>query len=74
LEAFVSLVPIRFSGLGLREGTGLFLYGYIGVVAGTIGAMYFLVNLIWYVTAGLSFFMVKREDFSWRALFAKEAK
>jgi len=73
-EALVALVPISFSGLGLREGTGLFLYGHIGVVAGTIGAMYFLVNLIWYVTAGLSFFMVKREDFSWRALFAKEAK
>jgi len=71
-EALLSMIPITFSGLGIKEGVGLFLYEKLGVSVSVIGGVYFIINLFVYVVGAAVLVLLKKEDVSWHALFAKE--
>jgi uncharacterized protein (TIRG00374 family) len=55
----VSLIPISINGLGLREGSALYLFSLVGVTPEIIATTYIFINLMTYFAAGLSLMFIK---------------
>ena len=66
----VSMLPLTLSGLGVREGVGIFLFSKIGVDVITAGTVYIIFRIVAYLFALLiiviSFFTVNWKNYSLR--------
>ncbi len=56
----ISLVPITMSGLGIKEGAAVYLYGLVGVAAATTISAHIVLLLLNYSGAAAVFFFVKK--------------
>ncbi len=61
ITTIVSLVPITISGLGIREGMALYLFGMMGVAESTVASVYFLFLILNYLIASFVFLTIKME-------------
>ncbi|MBW2993393.1 flippase-like domain-containing protein, partial [Candidatus Woesearchaeota archaeon] len=59
IATIVSLIPITISGLGIREGTAIYLYSVIGVHPTIVAGVYLLFVSLNYIMGSLIFFLVK---------------
>ncbi len=57
----ISLVPITMSGLGIREGASVFLYGLAGVAAPVTLAVHIILLIIYFGAAAIIFSFVKNK-------------
>lgn len=57
----ISLIPITFSGIGIRESIGTYLYGSIGIPPHIAGGAY-LINLIKIYTFGIIFLYLTKDN------------
>ena len=53
LIVLLSMIPITFSGIGLREASAVFLYGVVGIKADIVAAVYVIIFIINYSSAAL---------------------
>ena len=56
----ISLIPITMSGLGIKEGAAVYLYGLVGVAAATTISVHIMLLLLNYLGAAAVFLFVKR--------------
>ncbi len=55
----LSLIPITMSGLGIKEGAAVFLYGLIGVPAAITMSVHIILLLMNYAGAAMVFLLIK---------------
>ena len=60
LIIMISLLPIPFSGLGLKEISGIYMYGLIGVPY-AVSVNYFLFNILFKYAFGLVVYWTYRK-------------
>ncbi|MBI2574666.1 flippase-like domain-containing protein [Candidatus Woesearchaeota archaeon] len=56
----ISLIPITMSGLGIKEGAAVYLYGLVGVPAAATISAHIVLLLLNYLGAAAVFFFVKK--------------
>ncbi len=56
----ISLIPITMSGLGIKEGAAVYLYGLVGVPAAVTISVHVILLFLNYANAALVFFLVKK--------------
>ncbi len=56
----LSLIPVTMSGLGIKEGAAVFLYGLIGVPAAITISVHLIMLFMNYVGAGIVFLTIKQ--------------
>lgn len=57
----LNLIPITFHGIGLKEGTGIYLYGLIGIPGEIVITSYITFNILAYGLAAIALYLLAGE-------------
>lgn len=62
ITKIVSMIPISISGLGIKEGTAVYLFGKYGFDQSIVLITYLTLTIINYLTAIMTLLSIKKED------------
>ncbi len=63
ITKIIALIPISISGLGIREGAAVYLFGLYGVESVAVLSAFLTIVVLNYLLAAASFSLIKKEDF-----------